>query len=297
MTPVVIDSETHEETLDMPLSPPKFPSAKNVGLVVREVNKGVYRDRDLDASTEGGTVDFTAAIGVSLGVRNLPARGAHISHHHTTVSPPASTVTLALMLLRCTGQQVILKKNQPKPYTRKSFTFKLLLVCTSKGRQSLLWFQEPKQVDAAVKRLLARLSELAAHFAKPYLLSVDGVIDYFMAEVGGGRVGNEHIGKNGVPALAFPNLGEHDENHAAILADPELFRVLENYWGGNDADDPEDLDELVELNEQLAFEDGSDDQAESENLAMDVDGDAAEETVQDEQVRPAHALPAPCSRR
>eukprot|EP00966_Prymnesium_polylepis_P325111 7381095-Prymnesium_polylepis.1 len=123
-----------------------------------------------------------------------------------------------------------------------------------------------------------------------------------MAELGGGRAGNEYIGKNGVPALAFPDLGEHDENHAAVFVDPELFRILENYWGGNDvADDQDESDESEELHEQLAFDvdnsDGSDDQAESENIGMDVDDDAAAETVHDEQVRRARALPAPCSRR
>eukprot|EP00966_Prymnesium_polylepis_P150169 3468668-Prymnesium_polylepis.1 len=74
----------------MPLSPPKYPSAKNVGLVVCEVSKGVYRDRDLGGSTEGGTVDFTAAIGVSLGVRKTAIVVWCGTCVHTSVSPPAS---------------------------------------------------------------------------------------------------------------------------------------------------------------------------------------------------------------
>eukprot|EP00966_Prymnesium_polylepis_P332688 7388169-Prymnesium_polylepis.1 len=48
----------------MSLSPPKFPSAKNLGLVVRQTSSaGVYADRDPEDATEGGNVDFTVAIG------------------------------------------------------------------------------------------------------------------------------------------------------------------------------------------------------------------------------------------
>jgi hypothetical protein len=54
----------------MSLSPPKFPSAKNLSLVVRQASAaGVYADRDPEDATEGGNVDFTVAIGVALGVR------------------------------------------------------------------------------------------------------------------------------------------------------------------------------------------------------------------------------------
>ena len=83
--------------------------------------------------------------------------------------------------------QVCLKVGASKPHNRNSFSIKPVLVCTSKGSSHLVWLQEPKQVTKEVKRLLAQWQ--AELFPKPYLVSFDAVVEYFLSEYKAGRVG------------------------------------------------------------------------------------------------------------
>ena len=54
----------------MELSPPRYPSAKNVGLVVRMRKNDQYVFRDRDTDSEATVVDIII-IGLSAGVRTL----------------------------------------------------------------------------------------------------------------------------------------------------------------------------------------------------------------------------------
>ena len=122
-----------------------------------------------------------------------------------------------------------LKVGASKPHNRNSFSIKPVLVCTSKGSSHLVWLQEPKQVTKEVKRLLAQWQ--AELFPKPYLVSFDAVVEYFLSEYKAGRVGAEFVGHNRIYGMAWPPLDEYDENHAAIFSVSGLAGIIDRYWG------------------------------------------------------------------
>jgi hypothetical protein len=137
------------------------------------------------------------------------------------------------------------KASASKPYTRNDFSFKPVLVCTSKGSPNVVWLAEPKQVTKEVKRLLAQWQ--AELFPKPYLVAFDAVVEYFLTEYKAGRVGAEFLGHHRVYGLAWPPLDNYDENHAALFIVKELKRIIERYWGAADTLEFVDEDEDDEV--------------------------------------------------
>ena len=180
--------------------------------------------------------------------------------------------------------QVCLKVGASKPHNRNSFSIKPVLVCTSKGSSHLVWLQEPKQVTKEVKRLLAQWQ--AELFPKPYLVSFDAVVEYFLSEYKAGRVGAEFVGHNRIYGMAWPPLDEYDENHAAIFSVHGLAGIIERYWGSA---------------EMLEFEDEDEDEVLSEGRSSECDDDNAMEVEEGESadddrknaVRAARAVPTP----
>ena len=279
----------------MSLSPPKFPSAKNLSLIVRQVSAaGVYADRDPEDATEGGNVDFTVAIGVALGVRACIYSCLLTQDEVRHLSSLLSSLTLTPARPSLLHSQVCVKASASKPYTRNDFSFKPVLVCTSKGSPNVVWLAEPKQVTKEVKRLLAQWQ--AELFPKPYLVAFDAVVEYFLTEFKAGRVGAEFVGHHRVYGLAWPPLDNFDENHAALFAVKELTRIIERYWGAADTlefvDEDED-DEVLSSGKSSSVPDDDGDA-----MLVEDEVEAAEDEEYDRSVRAlaARALPTPFPR-
>ena len=139
---------------------------------------------------------------------------------------PALQISVAARAVGCDGAvmavlnapQVILKSNQRPPYSKNSFTFKIVMVSTARTHLGLKWLQEKSMTSAVgfeILRLLPRTSMPDAH-----LLDADSLVEFFLSELAAKRVGKEFIGKKGVPGYGWPDLSEHDANHDFLRGKP-----------------------------------------------------------------------------
>ena len=197
----------------MELSPPRYPSAKNVGLVVRMRKNDQYVFRDRDTDSEATVVDIII-IGLSAGVRTLLS-------NHTQHARACAMMDLCRARMPDPSRsrvQIILKKGAKKPYTKSSFTFKFLYVVTSRSHLSQIWYQEFKMTSKESKGVLAQIDP--HEFPEPALMLKDSLIELFLARFAAKEVGPEFIGRNGIPGMAWPSLDAHDANHTFLLGKP-----------------------------------------------------------------------------
>ena len=114
--------------------------------------------------------------------------------------------------------QAIRKKGTGKSKELNDFSYKLIYVVTAHGQaKDQTWLQEFKQTPKEVKRDFDSLDKTA--FPKPYLLDFEDLKAHFIEELKAGRVGKDFQGIHGLPALSWPRLEEHDENHAYMIGE------------------------------------------------------------------------------
>ena len=111
--------------------------------------------------------------------------------------------------------QVILKKNQKKPYTRKSFTFKKVVVASARSHMNHIWLQEKGDMVKEALDILYIYKERG--FPDPHLMNADDVIELFLKRYLSKQIGKEFVGHDGKPGFAWPPLSDHDANHDFLL--------------------------------------------------------------------------------
>jgi hypothetical protein len=111
--------------------------------------------------------------------------------------------------------QAILLANQRKPYTKKSFSWKVNFVVTARSHLHLKWLEEKQMTPAVAIELLKEYRP--SEWPEPWLHKVEAVIDAFLVDLSAKKIGPEYIGKHRVPGFAWPDVAVHDPNHDALL--------------------------------------------------------------------------------
>lgn len=127
----------------MPLSPPKYPSAANVGAVVRLHKNGKHMPvpPSEEPSTVHDIIILGFSAGVSMQVHKFPDSHG-VARIHTRGFPcvrfscAAAPRREAPMCASATPPQWIVKKNRCKPYCNNDFTVQWLVAVTSASHPS-----------------------------------------------------------------------------------------------------------------------------------------------------------------
>jgi hypothetical protein len=113
--------------------------------------------------------------------------------------------------------QIILKANMTKPYTRNSFSFKLLFVVTARSHMRTLWFQECMQTSKESKTAFAEMP--IDSFPDVQLMTKESLIQSFLLRYKASEVGPEYVGRHRIPGFAWPPLECHDRNHNHLMSE------------------------------------------------------------------------------
>ena len=168
--------------------PPKHPSAANMGMCVRTYKDGMYHDID-PALSAGGGCGWLVVCGISVGVSCVTTKNGYVRSPWARARVPDRVSNSRLFAL---APQVYLLKNQPKPYTKSSFNFKLIFVATSKERLTSTWFQERSMTPDAALQLFEDFDK--SLFSDPWLLDGDAVINAFVDGVNAKTILGEYGG-------------------------------------------------------------------------------------------------------
>ena len=113
--------------------------------------------------------------------------------------------------------QVSLKKNglkKPPNGRADSFTFKFVYCVSSADRSNLIWFQEKKGVEIALRRAYAAADK--SDFPNAYLSDEESLVMHFVVSYNAGNIPSQFIGGHQCPGMAWPPLEEHDANHRYV---------------------------------------------------------------------------------
>ena len=200
---------------------PKYPSAKNLGTVVRGVQKksGKYDVVEVDTASDGVVQDLLI-LGIAMGVSRMiqtPFSHSRVMRH----VPVECTLNARLVPLRPrVVVQVIAKKGFKKSTRARedNFTFKLFYVCSSADRSTLTWFQERAEIDIGLRRSFEGVNK--SDWPEGHLYDVASLKEHFVSMYNAGNVPGEHIGAHGVPGMAYPPLDEYDSTHRYVMGAP-----------------------------------------------------------------------------